>query len=917
MGVLTSIVPCYGQATRHNLSQAESSGEPVPPEEAFIKGAPIPSWVDSISPIPSATHKNPLLLRLSEVYFYVDQEISTFNHRAIQANEPTVLDQIGHIEINFQADYQRVLLHVLRVYRGNQVLDKLHGADVRFLRREPELDAGIYGGLVTASIVIDDLRVGDTLEIAYTTIGKNPVFGNYFFDSATWDSPYLTAKRRITLNAPVGRNIQYRVIGDGQQSVPEPKIHQTSGRRIVRFEGSDIPVAEYETGTPNDYHALQWIQFSEFASWQDVTKWAQSLFTTSTPVNSLHDALASARNAKSPRDAVSKTLEYVQSNIRYLSVSIGENSHRPYPPEQVLARRYGDCKDKSLLLTVMLRQLGIDATPVLVSTYHRKNLDRTLPSPQLFNHVIVRASVQGKVYFIDPTRHGQTGNLDRMGQVHANSQALVIAPDVDKVVDIPQVDEDLLTNTRTERVVVKKMDEPVQMLVHLSYRGIDAEEVRNGVSRLSFAQLKKFYEGNIAKRYPNALLTGDPRIEDDRIENHLTVELLFQIRDFFQTAQNQWAFQYKAENMVGLFNLPSSTNRKAPLAVPSVPSIYRYRLEVELPDEFDAHYSPSTRNLYDSVFSLSETLAFSGRQISVTLQMKLTADRVDPQNVADFMGNLNKSAEVLQGTLSIRHSDLKTPGPMVNAALPLKDRIIETLEKRVMSTEQVIADAKLTGQDASRARCERARSLAYLGRNSNARAELQSLVRRKPNPPEILRCVAEVALLNGDFQLSEQEFTQALALDQANSDVYLQRGIVRFYSGKRGQAIDDFSKAMDQTKNAAEKARARIWRVIALRRSGKTSESDIGTNITNEWPDIALAALSHRETPEAMLRSVHMESGDQLEFALVEAYFYLGQRYLIKGDRIQARAYFQQALDKGLLYSQFHSAARLELAQLK
>ena len=44
--------------------------------------------------------------------------------------------------------------------------------------------------------------------------------------------------------------------------------------------------------------------------------------------------------------------------IRYYSVSLGESSHRPHTPAEVLRNRYGDCKDKSLLLVTILA-LGV------------------------------------------------------------------------------------------------------------------------------------------------------------------------------------------------------------------------------------------------------------------------------------------------------------------------------------------------------------------------------------------------------------------------------------------------------------------------------------------------------------------------------------------------------------------------------
>ena len=57
--------------------------------------------------------------------------------------------------------------------------------------------------------------------------------------------------------------------------------------------------------------------------------------------------------------AKARTLTYwLRRNIRY--VSAGEkHDYTPHPPWQVYTNRFGDCKDTSQMLAVMLRETGI------------------------------------------------------------------------------------------------------------------------------------------------------------------------------------------------------------------------------------------------------------------------------------------------------------------------------------------------------------------------------------------------------------------------------------------------------------------------------------------------------------------------------------------------------------------------------
>src|SRR5207248_3294814 len=88
-------------------------------------------------------------------------------------------------------------------------------------------------------------------------------------------------------------------------------------------------------------------------------------------------------------------LRFVQDDVRYLGIEIGPSSHRPHPPAAVLDQRFGDCKDKSLLLVTLLRALGVEAWPVLLHTSLGRALDEWLPTAVAFNHVVVLARVGG------------------------------------------------------------------------------------------------------------------------------------------------------------------------------------------------------------------------------------------------------------------------------------------------------------------------------------------------------------------------------------------------------------------------------------------------------------------------------------------------------------------------------------------
>jgi TPR repeat protein len=78
----------------------------------------------------------------------------------------------------------------------------------------------------------------------------------------------------------------------------------------------------------------------------------------------------------------------------------------PAGADDTWARRFGDCKGKSVLLVAILRALGLGAGPTAVSTQTGDGMDQRLPNIGWFDHVIVKLEIAGKTYWLDSTRQG-------------------------------------------------------------------------------------------------------------------------------------------------------------------------------------------------------------------------------------------------------------------------------------------------------------------------------------------------------------------------------------------------------------------------------------------------------------------------------------------------------------------------------
>lgn len=877
---------------------------------SFTRNPDLPAWANLAASIPEADTSSAVVMRLAETRFRIAERPQVLLRRVLQVNDASGLAGVGQNQILFQPDYQQVVLHAARILRGGQVIDKLATINVRFVQRESNDELAVFTGWVAAVIVVDDLRVGDSVELTYSIVGDNPVYRGQFFDSATWDAMLPVRRRIVAVDAPRDRKIHYRLIGAGEEAGLTPRETLNGDRRILSFEGRDLPPIDLDPYIPADAAPLRWLQFSEFRDWHEVTRWATDLFPT-VPLPAVFDPLlADLRHQPNDVARVMKALAFVQNDIRYLSMSLGENSHRPFAPATVFERRYGDCKDKSLLLVSLLNQSGIRAVPVLLSTQNRKNLATLLPSPLDFNHVIVRVTIGQRDYYLDPTLRDQVGSPDVLGQAHGDTLVLAVEPGGGKLERIPPADDALITDRRFERVAIDRLDQPATLEVRLEYAGLTAESLRGSFASLRPAQIHKHYAGALDRRYRDAELIGEPRMRDDRSKNRLTVELSYRLPQLVGQDGDGWFVPYQANNLAELFNVPNNSRRTQPLALPAYPMIGEYEFELTLPENVEAFRQPVHRSLGPEQAKFTQDLSMKGRTARARVSLRLLTDRIEAPEVPRFLEDLRYAGSLIKNAFGFDKGDLK----ITRQTVPFKQATREMLERAVQGASKTITDARLSGRDLAGAYCERALAQSYLGNNREARADAAEALRRLPNGPDTLKCHGTVEYLAGNLAAGQADFSRAIVLGLADADTRFKRGLAAYYLASYRDAAEDFEAARQTADSPTTAARAEYWRLLSLRQAGVTAGSPVLAS--DAWPAPAIRALTGAATNAEVLEKAHENSGSALELALMEAYFYLGQQALLRGERFKANAYFKQAAEKEALHSILHHSIARERARL-
>lgn len=367
-----------------------------------VRRGPAPAWVVPSEPLSAPeTTSGPLFMRRQDIQIHLsDQGQAQYQgYRAKILNTNAL--QLGNLSIAWNPPAAAPIVHEIKVFRDGQVVDVLEKSSFEVLRRETGLEAASLDGTLTAILHVPDLRVGDELEVDLTSFASDPTLGLHESGLLLLGPSPAPGRYRLGLSWDEGRKPNLKMTADMTAAM-------LKGERAIDFRFDNPAVLSPPTDAPARYQWQRVVEYSDFADWAALSSQFAPLYAkaaTLAPDSTIkREATRIAAAQTRPLDRASAALKLVQQDVRYIYVGLNGGNLTPASADVTWQRRYGDCKGKTALLLALLAELGINAEAVLVnSSGGDDGLDQRLPIPQLFDHVLVRAHIDGAAYWLDGT----------------------------------------------------------------------------------------------------------------------------------------------------------------------------------------------------------------------------------------------------------------------------------------------------------------------------------------------------------------------------------------------------------------------------------------------------------------------------------------------------------------------------------
>ncbi|MBX7499991.1 DUF3857 domain-containing protein [Qipengyuania sp. YG27] len=337
-----------------------------------------------------------------------DGVVRRFTDIAYAVRNSEILSQLGTLQFGWLPDKGDLAVHRIEIVRDGKVIDLLaDGIGHEVIRRETELERRTVNGALTALFKIPGLKVGDILRFSSTTTNRDQALaGAMQATEGLTPKPTRLGYGRLRMSWPQDSGVSYAMLGQA----PEPSVSDAKGYRTVELILPIEKLEEMPEDAPARFKVPPALMAGSFATWGDVAAVMAPHYAvenTIEPGSTLAKEVDRIRAATpDPLERAALALRTVQDEINYLLNGMDGGNYLPQSPMETWALGYGDCKAKSVLLLAILHKLDIEAEAMLVNSKNGDAVQQWKPLPGAFDHVVVRATIDGTEYWLDGTSAG-------------------------------------------------------------------------------------------------------------------------------------------------------------------------------------------------------------------------------------------------------------------------------------------------------------------------------------------------------------------------------------------------------------------------------------------------------------------------------------------------------------------------------
>ncbi|WP_415750081.1 DUF3857 domain-containing transglutaminase family protein [Burkholderia diffusa] len=292
-----------------------------------------------------------------------DGSLDEHDDSTLRANDANGIDAVAQRYVWFDKNLERVDLLAAETIDRDGVAHPVGPDGIRDVQEPRSAGAPTFQDGLLRTVVFPGVEAGSSTRIAFRKSRTKPVNADYF-GYYVEPSREPVENQRLIFDVPADMPLH----ADARGYVALPPV-TANGRTRYEFDYRHGPYERIESGSvgyPTYGDRLMVSTLPDYAAFAARYRNAAVDPGANAPAV-VQLARALTADAADPHDEARILYDWVQANVRYVALFLGETAAAPHRVTDILRNRYGDCKDHVALFGALLAAVGIRSEPVLIN----------------------------------------------------------------------------------------------------------------------------------------------------------------------------------------------------------------------------------------------------------------------------------------------------------------------------------------------------------------------------------------------------------------------------------------------------------------------------------------------------------------------------------------------------------------------
>ncbi|MCU0240012.1 MAG: DUF3857 domain-containing protein, partial [Pyrinomonadaceae bacterium] len=513
------------------------------------------------------------------------------------------------------------------------------------IKPTPQTEAApTFSSIKILEVEFGELKKGDSIYSKYIITDKNASFEGKFSALVIFPLFFDYKYAEINVIAPSNYPIYFDAV-----DIAGGKVSDENGQTKWQWKKVDmvgVPIKKVGEQFADSSPRIAITSFSTYdelgsAYWNEAKKKVR----VTPEVKKLADDIT--KDITEPKLQASAIYEWVNKNIRYLSIILERGGWIPHDVNAILESGYGDCKDYTVLLQSLLSAKNIESVPVLVNADQKLWFPK-VASPEMLNHAILY--IPSLNLYADATAPNT-----RLGLISAVMRGKTSVLSGEKTGKHLIAEESADENQFLSDVVVTfTPNGEVRSISNNSYRGQPEMIFRPLFADSEFLTKSTFFVEMLLTYYG---VTGTGKLlsvsNSHKIGEPFTIEMEINLNNhttFLSKGSFSMPIMLNLHSLLEMEGLVKDESKTSPSIVGT--NTFKESFEVKFPIGVVIDKLPETVKIDNKVASLLSEYKLENDSIKIKRELIIKKGIIQPEEYADFRSVIKKTVEIFTDKIS-------------------------------------------------------------------------------------------------------------------------------------------------------------------------------------------------------------------------------------------------------------------------